>query len=322
MADLTNSQGAMASALTANSRVKVGTIFDANQPMSFAGRRFPFERYEVHGAARKHVHEYPHTPGGAPEKLGRSLYEISVEALFDANLLPTVYRDLWPKGLAFIRSMYETQQTDTLVIPTIGEMPCFIDDYRSVSTNMHLSGERVSLKFLEDSSAAFIASQIAIPSSGAIVEAGEYFKQEALPIGVPILQAIAELYADVVAYRDTFGMLTATFDAKLTGLLKMLAFADSTCKELQDPANLLGYDALHALWASAVKVANDTAAVSQDLRTFVIPSNMYLSDVSIRLFGDTAHSSDLIALNSIVDPFALIKASTRIRYYPSARIAA
>lgn len=291
-------------------------IFDANQPMSFAGRQFPFERYEVHGAARKHVHEYPHAPGGAPEKLGRSLYEITVHALFDANLTPTVYKDLWPTGLAFIRHLYEIQQTDTLVIPTIGEMPCFIDDYRSVSTNMHLSGEWVDLKFLEDSSAAFIASQIAVPSSGAIVEAGEYFKEQTSPLKIPLLQAIELLYADVIAYRDTFGMFSAVFEAKMLSLLNMLNFADQTVKELQDPANLLGKDALMALWASAVRVRNDTQDIGAQMQYYTTRTTMSVSDISSTLYGDTSHASDLIALNGIEDPFA-VPAGTRIRYYPN-----
>lgn len=292
-----------------------GAIFDSNQPMSFGGRRFPFEKYEVHGAARKHVHEYPHTPGGAPEKLGRSLYEITVEALFDGNLVPPAYKDLWPTGLAFIRHLYEIQQTDILVIPTIGEMPCFIDDFRQVSTNMHLSGEKVSLKFLEDSSQAFVASQIAQVSTGAIVEAGEYFREQTAPMKIGILDAIANLYADVVAYRDTIGMFSAVFEAKLTGLLNMISFADQTVKELQDPAFLSGYDALHALWASAVRVANDTADVGAQLRTWTVPAPMNLADISVRLYGDTSHASDLISLNSIEDPFSPIRAGVRIKYY-------
>lgn len=315
----------MSMALSPNSRLKATAIFSSNQPMSFAGQQFPFERYEVHLSGRKHVHEYPHSPGGAPEKLGRSLYEITVDALFDANLLPEVYSGskLWPSGLGLIRRLAEIQQTDILVIPTIGEMPCFIDDFRSTSTNMHLSGEKVSLKFLEDSSQAFIASQIAQVSTNAIIESGEYFKEQTADLKIPILEAIANLYADVVAYRDTIGMFSAVFEAKLIGLLKMLAFADLEVKELQDPKNLLGYDALHSLWASAVRVANDTADVGAQMRTWKTPTRMSLADISVKLYGDTSHASDLLALNGLEDPFS-VPAGVTIRYYPSAstRIAA
>ena len=294
-------------------------IFDSNQPMSFAGVQFPTDSYEVHLSGRKHVHEYPHSPGGAPEKLGRALYEITVDALFDANLIPKQYQNgkLWPQGLDMIRRWAELQQTDTLVIPTIGEMPCFIVDYREKSSNMHLSGVKVSLSFLEDSSDSFLLNQIAVPSSGAIVEAGEYFKQQTAPLKLPILEVIANLYADVVAYRDSIGMFSAVFEAKLTGLLKMLSFADTTVKELQDPKNLLGYDALHELWKTAIRVANDTADAGATLRTYITKTRMSLSDVSIALYGDTSHASDLLTLNSISDPFSM-PAGTRIRYYPSA----
>jgi hypothetical protein len=291
-------------------------IFDSNQPMSFAGRQFPFERYEVHGAARKHVHEYPHSPGGAPEKLGRSLYEITVRGLFDANLTPKVYKDLWPTGLAFIRHLYEIQQTDDLVIPTIGVMPCFIDDFRQTSSNMHLSGEWVDLKFLEDSSAAFIASQIAVPSTGAIVEAGEYFREVASPLKIPLLQAIELLWADIIAFRDTFGMFSAVFEAKLLGLLRMCNEADMMVKELQDPANLLGKDALMALWQSAVRVRNDTQEIGAEMQYITTRTQMSAGDLSTMLYLDTSHANDLIALNGFEDPFA-IPAGRRCRYYPN-----
>jgi hypothetical protein len=291
-------------------------IFDANQPMSFAGRQFPFERYEVHGAARKHVHEYPHSPGGAPEKLGRSLYEITVRGLFDANLTPKVYKDLWPTGLAFIRHLYEIQQTDDLVIPTIGVLPAFIDDFRQTSSNMHLSGEWVDLKFLEDSSAAFVASQIAVPSTGAIVEAGEYFREQTSPLKIPLLQAIELLFADVIAYRDTLGMFSAVFEAKLLGLLRMCNEADIMVKELQDPANLLGKDALMALWQSAVRVRNDTQEIGSEMSYYVTRTTMSVSDISIAIYGDSSHAGDVLALNGFEDPFA-VPAGTRVKYYPN-----
>ena len=60
--------------------------FDLLKAMSFNGVAFPYKSYRVKGAFRKHIHEFPHIAGGAPEKLGRSLYEVSVSVDFTAGL--------------------------------------------------------------------------------------------------------------------------------------------------------------------------------------------------------------------------------------------
>jgi len=93
--------------------------FDQFQPFSFAKIPFPYETYSVTGGIRKHKHEYPHSDGGAVEKLGRELYEIHVSVNFTAGLVKQPYEELL-NSLAALRSTFEEQTTDALVIPHIG----------------------------------------------------------------------------------------------------------------------------------------------------------------------------------------------------------
>lgn len=320
MADLTNSQAAMANALQQRSANAGATIFDSNQPMSFAAQQFPFEKYEVTGEFRDHIFEYPHSPGGAPEKLGRSLYRINVDATFDGALILDAYSGtkLWPDGFNIIRKLYETGQTDDLMIPTLGILPAYIKSFKWTETNMIRSGVKASITFVEDSSASFIASQIAAPTMGALEDRASAAKSawDQFPRKINILEQINELVADVVAYKDTLVLYSMIFESKVLSLLQALSLADSIVSEFNDPKNILGLDALHLLWESTRQLRSDLQSTGVEMRTFIVPRALPLGAISQIIYGDSTHSGDLMGLNVILDPFN-IPAGQRLRYYPS-----
>ena len=80
-------------------------LFDNLERASFAGYAFPVSDVEVTGGLRDHVHEYPHSPGGAPEKLGRKLYEFSFTSPMLAGF--PRYPKLWPETAASLRIVFE-----------------------------------------------------------------------------------------------------------------------------------------------------------------------------------------------------------------------
>ncbi len=97
--------------------------FDALLRASFLDYPFPVQDIDVKGGLRDHVHEYPHAPGGAPEKLGRKLYEFTFTCPFLTGLRG--YPKLWPETLATLRIFFEGQNTGDLVVPTIGTINTF-----------------------------------------------------------------------------------------------------------------------------------------------------------------------------------------------------
>src|SRR5262249_28189814 len=136
-------------------------VFDQLQRASFDGVPFPVESVDVTSDLRHHVHEYPHTAGGDPEKLGRSLYRIQMLGNFQATF--RAYPKLWPEALTKLRKTFEAEKTADLVIPTIGTIKAFITKWRQRSTAKIRSGEKVEIEFLEDQASAFLVEkQIAV----------------------------------------------------------------------------------------------------------------------------------------------------------------
>lgn len=319
MADLTNAQGAMAASLQQTPK-KIPTIFDAHQPMSFAGQRYPFERYEVTGEFRDHIFEYPHTPGGVPEKLGRSLYRINVDAFFDGNLILDDYSGtkLWPDGFNIIRKLFETGQTDDLVIPTLGTLPAYIKSFKWTEDSMRRSGVKASISFVEDSSRSYIQSQLAAPSTGNLEDKASAAKSawDQFPKKNSIFDQINMLVADVTAYRDSLTLYSDIFESKMLSLLSALALANDTVAELGDPHFIFGLTALHDLWEATRNLRDDIQSTGVEMRYYVVPKQMGVGEISVAIFGDSTHSADILGLNVILDPLA-VPAGTRIRYYPS-----
>ncbi len=87
----------------------------------FGDIKFPGETHHVSLVLRHHVHEYPHSPGGNVEKLGRSLYKVTVRGNFQATF--PAFPDLYPNGMNTLRGYAEQMQTLTFVHPTIGSNP-------------------------------------------------------------------------------------------------------------------------------------------------------------------------------------------------------
>lgn len=102
-------------------------VFDQLQRASFFEIPFPVKSVHIRGRLRRHEHEYLRVPGALNEKLGRGLYMIEMEAVFDANIKG--YGRLWPNSLGQLREIYEQELTGDLVVPTIGTIPAFITEW-------------------------------------------------------------------------------------------------------------------------------------------------------------------------------------------------
>ena len=135
------------------------TSVPARRQTTFNGVAIPVETIQLHSQGRQHLHEYPHSPGAAPEKLGRGIWYLTVEANFSVTFAshPTSY----PGDMLSLFALYESQTTATFQHPNGQSWPAFISNWKQTYTPRKLDGEKVSIEFLEDQRANFLSATTA-----------------------------------------------------------------------------------------------------------------------------------------------------------------
>ncbi|HEY1692247.1 MAG TPA: DNA circularization N-terminal domain-containing protein [Polyangiaceae bacterium] len=299
------------------------TGFDGLPRTSFAGLEFPAERIALHSQGRQHLHEFPHSPGAAPEKLGRGIWYITVAALFHAGL-PTYDPQLWPAGMAQVRNLYETQQTATFQHPSTGTFDAFISSWKQEWNPRSRGGERVEIEFIEDQRANFLTQTDPTPGPPSLAvtqqelaAALSLVKDQLKPStqDLNVFDAIRATVNAVQALSDTAGMYSKYAQAKALELQSLCMQADSL-PSMQSPLAVGVLVNVRSIGATAAQVATQQQQASQSLGKFTVPKTMTIQDLAIRFYGDTSRETDLMALNasSIPDPMS-ISAGTLILYY-------
>jgi hypothetical protein len=295
--------------------------FDSLQPLAFGNFRIPFKKYKITFEGRHYVHEYPHAQGGAPEKLGRKCLAFHVDGKIDSALIGAKYQGNWPDTANFLRFMAQSQDTDTLTIPTVGMIPAFIVLYTEDRDNSQLSGFDISIDFLEDPTEAFVANQIASMNTNAIQSAMSDYALQLLKNTltmtndeVNLFDAIFGLVSDLEGLQDQIQLYSALAEAKFSSLFSAFQRADATARWLNRPENVLGYGAFLDLWQAVTLAYEDKNQKGAKLLVFTTTRDETLTQVSIDIFRNGGHTQDLLGLNAITDPFN-IPASSKIRYY-------
>lgn len=302
----------------------MATPADKLLPCIIHGVTVPCKKIRVRGGMRDHEHIYPHSPGAGCELLGRELYKIEIVPVFDARMLSPKYRNLWPAGLKKIRDKFEAGERSGCSIPTVGVIRCYAKNWeQEFDAVRSLSGEDVLWNLTEDSENLRLSSSavnigngfdIAAKNLGAFVSA---MPKKSTNLWDLVMKAIDS----VLAYRDQYELYASLIEAKLLAILSMLDTIDNIADELKDPSSWALLEALHQVWQQARAFYQDQkqmGLVTKWYTTKVLMSSMQLAIV---LFGDTTKSSELLALNGFVDPFA-IPAGTRVRYYQIEQMAA
>ncbi len=293
-------------------------VFDQLQRMSFAGVEFPWSEIKISGAIRDVVHEYPHTPGGAPEKLGRKLYVFHVTAQFDAKNLR--YRDLYPGTLDDVIGAFEAEATAPLVIPTIGTVPAYATTWTRTASAKLRSGEKVEIEFREDQSALFLASALINVKAETLQDKIDTLDNFKSLDGFPsssLFDGILDAANAVLAIRDTVDAYGSVFESKLLGLAALIREFDRADDLRNDPTAFRIVDAMHDLWDATNELLADIQSKGGPLRHYTVPVLMSMGQVAFALYRDSARGGDLLSLNAVLDPFA-IEAGTDIRYYADA----
>jgi prophage DNA circulation protein len=280
---------------------------------AFNGVEFPVERVRVQGGIRDHVHEYPHVPGGDPEKLGRRLYEIEMDANFQAEA--KAYPNLWPGRLAQLRVFFEAEETAPLVIPTIGSIDAYCVNWSQELNARMLTGERATFMFREDQESAFLINRLVSIKVESLGARSDKFEAEATRYGLPknpideIVNAVNTVLA-VVDTADAFGQLLANKIGLLTALCKEF---DQRVDAFNNPTAWPALEALKELWAAAVQLSENVTGAETMFGTYEVPVLMTAPQVSQAIYRTTSRAMEILQLNPIEDAYA-IQRGTRLRY--------
>ncbi len=301
------------------------SALDKQVPTSFGPWTFPATYHDLDGEQRDHIHEYSHRDAGAPEKLGRRLYTVSLTAQFHDNF--PQFPDLYPYTIDQLQLAFEKGETHTFVHPSVGKFPAYIKKWRRRRDPKNRSGELVEMVVREDQQSQFLQGDIANVAHFASLDStsGELAQQlkavqKDLNLDPPTLSlfgAIQTLANDITGISDTAGMYGNLVLAKSQQLQNICAQLDGALG-MQDARAYPVVEALHQVWQQAQLVTQDAQAKRQKLQTYIVPTTMSISQVATRIYGDASRADDLLAINAnaIPDPLS-IKPPTPLLYYPS-----
>jgi len=298
-------------------------IFSSLDKFKFDGITFPVISYRFQGGQRKKVHSYPHVNAGKAEKLGRELYTLHVQAIFDTSM-DGVYPNNYPHELNNLLQKFEDGKTGYLTVPTRGTMKAFCDDWTVDMSAIVRNGERAEFSFVEDDEAGFVLHAFAnimnldlLSSQLSLAEMRKLYEADMSAADKSIFDkidnAINKVRA-VMGFVETNGMLVISKAERLVGLCQEM---EGLAEIIKNPRAYPLYDASLQLWYSATQIVSDVKnLVATPIKTFTVPMMMGLAQLSAAIYaGDATRGRDLLGINFFEDAYA-IPAGTVVRYYP------
>lgn len=289
---------------------------------SFAGIAFPFTEITVSGAHRYHVHEYPHSPGGDPEKMGRKLYVIRMSAWFHelSGLAAVNYPDLWPNGLRTLRNILETGSTEDLVVPTIGTIRAFPTAWtQKFVTGQALDGEKVDFEFCEDQDTLnlggndFDFAAESMSEAAAKLDLAAALRDYTKERKPGIFEQINDAVGSVTAMKDKVGAINSLVSSKIETVKSLCSQVESVVDFMGSAESVPIAVAVRNLWFAANELAANLVVPATRLLIYVVPSTTTVVDLSQRLYGTTTRAQDLLRLNAFSDAYK-IPAGTEVTY--------
>jgi prophage DNA circulation protein len=287
--------------------------FLALQKASFLGIAFRCESIKVRGGVRDFVHEYPHSPGGQPETLGRKLYVAELEAVFvvDDQFYPTA----WPGDIGQLRSQFEEEARGTLVIPTVGSFRAYCKDWDLTNTNKMMNGERMRMVFMEDQEVSQLTDEFFFQHDVIATNYGKFAAAiTSATLKLDAFEQIAELVSEIESFKDRADLAQRIIANKMQQLADACRYADEAVRDLDKPQAWAAVRALHDLGVSADKLARDAFFTGLPITIYECPVEMTVADISTAIYGDTSKMSELLDLNPFENPFA-VPAGFDVKHY-------
>jgi prophage DNA circulation protein len=295
-------------------------LFDRKGQPSFDGLPFPVLGYELRGGMRTHVHEYPHVPGGKPERLGRKLYTVGVMAIFDVSL-EARYESNYPTTLNALLAKFERGQVGPLYLPTRGTLRGYADGWTVKMSSAVRSGESADITFMEDSETGYeVDDFFAVPAAGlsakalTLAELRARYAADTSERDKSLFDQIDDAVNVVRAALDQQDLAQRLVAAKIERLTNLCREAEDRISLLSDPRSYVVMEAMKELWASAVSLGETFAGTKLPIQVFEVPRTMSVQQVSKAIYGDALRASSILDLNYFPDAFA-IPVATRVRYY-------
>ena len=288
---------------------------------------FPVSEVEMSSAIRHHVHEYPHTPGGQLETMGRQVYRVRMTPVFDEGI--TSYDNinkgvpLYPDILNALHAMFEAEQRAQLVVPCVGSIDAVLTEFSRRQMSAILSGESVSLSFVQSpngiAGADFSVHAGPRQTRASLAqwnkEMDEFIRKtngKKTPADIDLIDQITNLANAVFAIADSAELFINQAADKVQALVQLVERADKKISFFKHPEAWRAVEAGKDLWLSAVNL-KALFINAEDTALYVVPNLMTLADVSQAIYRDSSHGSELLKGNNIPDPLA-IPAGTEIRY--------
>lgn len=290
--------------------------FDELTPASYAGIGFAVTRWEVRGSGRVHLHQYPHSPGGQNEKLGRDPYEIEFDAVFSTN--DPAHPGAFPDNLNVVRVLLEQQEAGPVVVPHLGTIPCVPIDWVETGDPARMrDGVRMRLRFREDSEEAVSLESLVSTTYSSLDGAIELVVSEIEPLEEPepdLFEAVEGLLNEVQGVMDQVELMGDLASAKIEGLTSKIQQIDASFDALTEPENHGLVGALHDLGAALIKTRDDVRRSSRPTTSYTVPVEMSIAQVSTAIYGTTARASEILLMNAVTDAFAIPEGTT-LRVY-------
>lgn len=294
------------------------------QKASFNGTEFPYSQVTIKGGIRHHVHEYPHSPGGDIEKMGRKLYSFRFRVPFHdlpGSKLDQLFPNLFPGRLQTLIRDFDQQFSAALVVPSIGTIQCVATDWDGTGEMADaISGETWNIEFLEDvdQDSLFDSSPaLGIHAMGAAAETLQT-KAEEHEFEPGVFQAINDAVGSVLGVLGEADQYSRLVAGKIEAVANLCGTADRELSELQDPMNHVVLEALKDLWANAVDLSQNIPGTGGGpISTYRVPKLMSVGQVASALYGRADRGFDIMQINAIDDPFA-IPAGTTLKYVKAA----
>lgn len=296
-------------------------IFDQLQRASFDGLEFPVRAVQIRGQYRHFDHVYLRVPGAVIEKLERDPYTFEMDALFSSTIKG--YGDLWPGGIAAMRSKFERGLTAPLTIPTIGTVPALITNWdQSADMGKMRSGESVKITFKEDQSETNLTLAIAEVDQTSLANSADRLGRVVqgafmeYPEDASLFDKIQDAANAVLAIKDQAGLYGGLVSAKVAQLTSYISQADQMAQSLRDPQRHELLDALLELWDAAVTLGKNLAEGPRGPRIYVVPRTMSVSDIAAATqdLGGTDDANTIMLNNYLEDPFQ-VEAGAQILYF-------
>lgn len=301
-------------------------LADAFPRASFFGVEFPYTDRSIHCSLRHHTHEYPHSPGGDDEDLGRRLYEFGFTCDFD-TAFNEAYPRLYPEALLELVEVFNQGIVGRLVVPGFGTFLARCVDWDLRKMSRITSGEKVNFKFIEIFDNNFVEQDFATTAPLAIPQFMTVLREqvtqlEAAPLGALPANARPKLQ-DLSTLETTTSQLAAATNGDV-GLVTQRARAVLTACQQYDALTFLRYaraypamDALHELFKATLGIYKDALRRGRRIDVFVNDEARSVPQIATKIYGSTKNTIELMRLNTFADAL-LVPSGTQVRYYSEA----